>query len=151
MRIVAALLLACEIGAAPSVPPILGSYACVTHDGAQTWHFTSTNTAWGAWLRAATVFAPQNGAPRQTAVTFVGFDGDAKRWNIVSLNALGSYYTRSSSSRDFNGSRWTDAYPADGATATIGVSPAGDYSFDLKTPKSNGTASWSHTRCTRVK
>ena len=103
---------------------------------------------WGAWLRADTTFAPQNGQPKDVAQTFVGFDAAAKRWNIVSIDADGSYYTRYSSSRDFNGSHWVDGYPADGGKAVIGVSPH-MYTFDFTGRPTNGKVDISHTACMR--
>ncbi len=62
-------------------------------------------------------FPAENGQRAQMAVTFVGFDPDAKRWNIAVVNDGGSCYTRYGSSPDFNGSRWVDGYPADGGQA----------------------------------
>lgn len=136
---------------APSeVAAIVGSYNCVTHasDGL-TWHFQSVNQPWGSWVRADTTFAPQNGRPRDSGSTFVGFDSNAKQWNIVAIDRGGSYYTRYSKSPSFDGSHWSDGYPADGARATIGVTAAG-YTFDLATPPEHGRSGWSHTVCTRA-
>jgi hypothetical protein len=129
---------------------IVGAFDCVTHgsDGL-TWRFHSVNQPWGSWVRADTTFAPQNGHPRDTGSTFVGFDADAKQWNIVAIDASGSYYTRYSKSPSFKGSHWMDGYPADGARATIGVTAAG-YTFDLTTPPEHGRSGWSHTVCTRA-
>jgi hypothetical protein len=137
--------------AAPSnVSAIVGSYDCVTHgsDGL-TWRFHSENRTWGSWVRADTIFAPQNRHPRDTGSTFVGFDEDAKQWNIVAIDTGGSYYTRYSRSPSFNGSHWMDGYPADAARATIGVTASG-YTFDLVTPPKHGRTGWSHTVCTRA-
>jgi hypothetical protein len=104
---------------------------------------------WGAWLHAATTFAAQNGQPPDTAVTFVGFDSSTKRWNIVSIDTDGSYYTRYSYSRTFNPSQWRDGYPADGAKAIIGLPSPQQYSFDLTTQAKNGHPTTSRTLCTR--
>jgi hypothetical protein len=139
------------VRSAPSkVAGIVGSFECVTHgsDGL-TWRFRSVNQPWGSWVRADTTFAPQNGRPRDTGSTFVGFDNDAKRWNIIAIDSGGSYYTRYSKSPSFNGSHWIDGYPADGARATIGVTAAG-YTFDLATPPERGRSGWSHTVCARA-
>lgn len=134
---------------AQSAHEIVGTYHCVTREtGHPTWHFTSTNTAWGAWMRADATFPPQNGAPADKASTFVGFDRTAKRWSIVSLDLDGSYYTRHSTSPTFDGSRWTDNFPADGGTAIIRVSNSRDYTFDF-TGRSGPRSDVSHTTCTR--
>lgn len=118
------------------VHSLVGTYACVNRESTGTvWRFTSINEPYGAWLRASSTFAAQNGQPAQTAVTFVGYDAQAKQWNIVSISNDGSYYTRASTSRVLNGSRWTDAYPADGAKAIITIPSAGTYTFDLTTPQ----------------
>jgi hypothetical protein len=137
--------------AGQGVSAIVGTYDCVTHDSSgKTWRFRSVNAAWGAWVRAATTFAPQNGQPKRVGQTFVGFDSDAKRWNVVALDAGGSYYTRLSGSREFDGSRWTDGYPADGGKAVIGTPNSRQYTFDFTGAQTNGRADVSHTVCTRV-
>jgi hypothetical protein len=134
----------------PGVRAIAGTYTCVTHDvSGQTWRFTSVNTMWGEWLRAETTFAPQNGQRKRAGQTFVGFDAAAKRWNIVSLDAGGSYYTRSSASPEFPKSRWVDGFPADGGTAVIGTPRPGQYTFDFTAGGTNGRRDVSHTVCTR--
>lgn len=130
---------------------IVGTFSCVTHGGGGVvWRFHSSNDAWGAWVRADTTFAPQNGQPADTASTFIGFDAQAKRWHIVSINADGSYYTRHSSSKALDGSRWSDGYPADGAQATIRVRPGRQYTFEFVTSGKDGRAESSKTVCTRV-
>lgn len=138
------------IAAGQGVGALVGTYTCVTHDSSgKIWHFTSVNTMWGAWVRADTTFAPQNGQPADVAQTFVGFDSGAKRWNIVSIDTDGSYYTRYSLSRSFKDSKWIDGYPADGGKAIIGLPDLRHYTFDLTTPERNGRAAVSRTVCTR--
>jgi hypothetical protein len=139
------------VRSAPSkVAPIVGSFDCVTHgSNGLTWRFRSVNQPWGSWVRADTTFAPQNGRPRDTGSTFVGFDDDAKQWNIIAIDTAGSYYTRYSKSPSFNGSHWIDGYPADGARATIALTATG-YTFDLTTPLEHGSSGWSRTACTRA-
>jgi hypothetical protein len=145
-----ATLAVSPVASQQGVRAIVGTYDCVTHDSSgKTWRFRSVNAMWGAWLRAATTFSPQNGQPKQVSQTFVGFDSGAKRWNIVSIDAGGSYYTRSSGSRDFTGSQWTDGYPADGGKAVIGTPSLREYTFDFTGPKTSGHSDISHTVCTR--
>lgn len=129
---------------------IVGTFNCVTHasDGS-VWRFHSVNRAWGAWVRADTTFAPQNGQPADTASTFVGFDASTKQWNIVSVDNDGSYYTRSSTSKSFDGSHWVDGYPADGAKAVIRVRGKQQYTFELVGRGPNGRPATSSTVCTR--
>lgn len=129
---------------------IVGTFDCVTHDSdGVVWRFHSVNRPWGTWVRADTTFMPQNNQPADSASTFVGFDAKAKRWNIVSIDEDGSYYTRYSSSREFDGSRWIDGFPADGARALIRVRDMRQYTFDLTTIARNGRAEISSTVCTR--
>jgi hypothetical protein len=136
---------------ATGLASIIGAFNCVTHESSGVvWHFHSVNHLWGAWVRADTTFAPQNGQPANSASTFVGFDRDAKRWNIVSLDIAGSYYTRYSGSAAFNGSRWADGYPADGANAVIRLRGTRQYTFDLVSPGRGGRAETSSTVCTRA-
>ena len=139
------------VGAQPAPPPIAGTYQCVNHEtGGTVWRFTSNNTIYGPWLVAHSTFVAQNGQPAQTGVTYVGYDSDAKRWNIVSVSSTGSYYTRSSRSPDVNGSRWIDDYPNDGARAVIRIYGAQKYTFDLVAPQNKGLAVESHVVCTHT-
>lgn len=135
--IAAAILLAATAATqSQEVYGLIGTYSCINHESTGTvWRFTSVNEPYGAWMRASSTFAAQNGQPAQTAVTFVGYDAQAKQWNIVSVSDNGTYYTRASTSRELNGSRWTDAYPADGAKAIIRMPSATEYTFDLTTPQ----------------
>jgi hypothetical protein len=134
-----------------SVHTIIGRYACVTQESNhRTWRFQSVNSAWGAWLRADTTFAPQNGEPADTAATFVAYDSAAKRWNIVSLDVSGSYYTRFSTSRAFNGSRWIDGYPADNGRAVLKIFGSKRYTFDFLAAQESRSGTRSHTICNRV-
>lgn len=127
---------------------IIGRYECVVLDSShKTWHFQSSNSTWGAWVRAQIFYPAQNGSPADITNTFVGFDETAKRWDIIALDRSGSYYTRSSTSAALNGSRWIDVYPADGGRSVIRVSPNG-YTFDLTMPQSKASAHW-HVTCTR--
>jgi hypothetical protein len=125
-----------------------GTYRCLTHgNSGPDWHFVSVNKPYGAWLRADTAFPAQNGAPAQSAVAFVGFDTDAKRWSIVVVNGDGSYYTRYSISSELDGSRWTDLDPADGGQARITLPRIGEYIFDFQQTEKNGKTDRSHTVC----
>lgn len=143
------------IGAVPTSPPelaaIVGTFNCTTHDSAgAVWHFHSVNKAWGKWVRADTTFPPQHGQPADTASTFVGFDAQTQRWNIVSIDTDGSYYTRYSTSKTFDGSHWLDGYPADGAKALIRVQGRQQYTFELMSPGKKGRIETSDTTCKRA-
>jgi hypothetical protein len=143
-----------DISAGAAMPAglaaLLGTFNCVTHTGGGlVWRFHSSNHAWGAWVRADTTFAPQNGQPADTASTFVGFDAATKRWNIVSINADGSYYTRYSTSKAFDGSHWLDGYPADGAAALIRADER-QYTFEFTASGKDGHDDTSKTVCTRM-
>jgi len=152
------LWVSCEAGA--SAPPsragqavrsLVGTYRCVDHDSTgQTWKFTSINDMFGAWLRVHAVHPPQNGAAADTATVFVGYDNSDRRWNIVSVDADGSYYTRSSRSGAFDGSRWQDDYPRDGGRAVVRTFGSSRYSFDFTLPTTKGAAVESHVVCTRA-
>lgn len=135
--------------AAPGLPSMLGTYQCINHEGATVWRFTSSNTIYGSWILVHASFAPQNGQPAQRALTFVGFDPDSKRWNIISIDSGGSYYTRYSASPDVNGSHWVDGDPADGARSVLRIKGPHQYTFDLTLPGERGTSTISHVVCTR--
>jgi hypothetical protein len=154
----AAVCLLCTISGAGASPvrasalsAIIGTFDCVTLDGDKISHFHSVNVAWGAWVRADTLFAPQNGQPEDRRSVFVGYDVSAKRWNIVALDMDGTYYTRYSRSPYLNGSRWLNSYPVDNAKAIIRTYGGSRYTFSLNQPATNGQpADSSMTTCTRV-
>jgi hypothetical protein len=135
-----------------SAQMIVGRYACETREAGQpVIRFSSVNTGWGAWLRADTTFRMPNGKPPDIATTYVGFDPSAKQWSIIAIDKDGSYYTRHSTSPYFNGSHWTDNFPADGGTALITVSASRNYTFDFTGAAVKGKIERSHTVCTRVR
>lgn len=145
------VLCATAVRAQPAPPPMAGAYQCVNREtGGVVWRFASNNTIDGPWLVVHTTFAPQNGQGAQKGVTYVGYDSDAKRWNIVAIQSTGSYYTRSSTSTDINGSRWTDGYPSDGGRAVLRIPSTQKYTFDLVTPQDKGPAVESHVVCTHT-
>jgi hypothetical protein len=128
-----------------------GTYHCVVQDNAhKVWHFISVNSLWGAWLHLDITYPPQNGQPKDVAVTYLGFDPAAKRWNIVSPDEDGSYFTRYSTSQALNGSRWIDGYPADGRHAVLRIPRVGQYTFDLWTSKRSNNAPDFRVVCNRV-
>jgi hypothetical protein len=130
---------------------LTGRYECRQRDsGGQTWRLLTVNRPYGSWLRLDATYPAQNGQPAGTAITFVGFDAAAKRWSIVSVSADGSYYTRYSTSRDFNGSQWIDGDPADGGKAVVKVISSGEYTFDFASPTGPGKTARSHTVCTKT-
>lgn len=129
--------------------PIIGTFRCSGRDaGGALWQFRSVNRPWGTQVRADTVFAPQHGQPADYASTYIGFDASTRHWNIVSVDQDGTYFTRYSSSRHFNGARWTDRYPADGATAVVYANQSG-YTFELTSRDKNGRSFTGKTVCRR--
>ncbi|HEV2441627.1 MAG TPA: hypothetical protein VGT07_03825 [Steroidobacteraceae bacterium] len=142
--------------AAPLTPEqevhsLVGTYQCVNRESTgHTWRFTSVNDVFGAWLRVHVTYPPQKGMAGDTGIVFVGYDRSDKRWNIISMDADGSYYTRSSHSEHFDGSRWEDDYPRDGAKAVIRTPGPTRYTFDLTLPAKKGPAIESHVVCTRT-
>lgn len=148
-RLLSLVIAVALLGASPpSATSIVGTFNCLTRAGTATFHFHSENHPWGVWVRADTTFPTQGGQPADVSSTFVGYDSDAKQWNIISIDRAGSYYTRMSKSPAFSGSHWTDGYPADGGQAVITVTPK-QYSFDLTTPGTDGPHI-SHTVCSRT-
>ena len=132
---------------------LTGRYECRQRDsGGQTWRLPSPSMdRSGSWLRLDATYPAQNGQPAGTAITFVGFDAAAKRWSIVSVSADGSYYTRYSTSRDFNGCRsGSTATSADGGKAVVKVISSGEYTFDFASPTGPGKTARSHTVCTKT-
>lgn len=146
-------------GATPSpltaeqeVHSLVGTYQCVNRESTgHTWRFTSVNDVFGAWLRVHVTYPPQSGmAAGDTGIVFVGYDRGDKRWNIVSMDADGSYYTRSSRSEHFDGSQWEDDYPRDGAKAVVRTFGPARYTFDLTLPAKKGPSIQTHVVCKRT-
>ncbi len=147
----AALLCTVAITPAPNAQVLTGTYACNDTDNqGPSWHFTSENVAFGEWVRAKTSFAAQNGAAAHVSQAFVGYDRDAKRWNIVVVNDDGSYYTRYSTSAQLDGSHWTDLEPADGGRAVITVPNPKQYVFDFHQALKGGKTEHQRVVCTKT-
>lgn len=122
----------------------------MAHDGSHgTSRFRSANSEWGAWLRADTSSAAQNGLPAGRGITFVDFDPTTKRWNWVSIDAAGTYETRYSTSPRFSGSLWNNGYPAGTGTIVITVVNAKRYVADFTEPGARGGTDRSRAICTR--
>ncbi|HEV3195930.1 MAG TPA: hypothetical protein VGZ06_07300 [Candidatus Cybelea sp.] len=106
---------------------LTGRYECRQRDsGGQTWRLLTVNRPYGSWLRLDATYPAQNGQP------------------------AGSYYTRYSTSRDFNGSQWIDGDPADGGKAVVKVISSAEYTFDFASPTGPGKTARSHTVCTKT-
>lgn len=129
---------------------IVGTYHCVDNDGTgHTTMYTSVNEVYGPWVHLVVTTPAQGGAAGDTNNAFVGYDRTAKRWDIVGADNQGYYYTRSSHSAHFNGSRWHNDYPADGGIAIIRTFGSKRYTFDLTTPNGKGASVREHAVCIR--
>lgn len=137
-------------GAASGARSIVGAYGCVTYDAGKVQdRFQSVNTLWGGWLKVDTTEVG-SGEPSRQGQVFVGFDQTAKRWSIIGVDSSGAYWIRHSTSRDFDGSRWSDTDPDDGGRAFIRVLKSGtQYTFDFTSLKRGGGSDASHTVCSR--
>jgi hypothetical protein len=134
-----------------AVQLLAGTYQCVDRESTgRTWKFTSVNDTFGTWLRVHATYPPQNGSAADKKTVFVGYDSSDKRWNIVGVDVDGSYYTRSSRSSTFDGSRWTDDYPGDGGKAVVRTFGSARYTFDFTLPTAKGSSVESHVVCTRI-
>jgi hypothetical protein len=123
-----------------------GRWTCITHAAHQVWRETNVNTAFGPWMRLASVFPAQNGQPTGKAMKYLGYDSTAKRWIVMSIDDSGGYYTMYSATPSLDGAHWIDAYPADHRIGYLKFVSSSEYTFDSSTPGSSGT---SHTVCTR--
>jgi hypothetical protein len=150
----------CAIVLAPPASPgaqsveyhaMVGRWSCVDRDtDGDVWRFTSVNAVYGAWLRLDATFFAQGGKPIGAAVTFLGYDSGAHRWIISAVQSGGSYYVRSSTSAQLNGSRWIDAYPTDKGTAILDLVSPQRYDFSFLQPRTNGKRFTSKVTCTRA-
>jgi hypothetical protein len=133
-----------------TIAGLVGTWNCVTHDAQhRTWQASATDTLYGPWLRLDARAPAQHGQAASTAVKFLGYDADSRRWTITSIGDDGEYYVLSSTSPQFDGSQWTDAYPADNGTKSIHVQNANQYTFDSANPDGHGHVVRAHTVCVR--
>ena len=151
--LLAAALIASTTATAPpqSSHALVGTYTCRENDSpGPKWHFTSVNTPFGGWVRARASAPAQNGQPAGVSDAFVGYDRNAKRWNIVVVNDDGSYYTRESSSSALDGSQWKDRDPADGGQAEITLPNPNQYVFDFRQTQKDGKIMHQRVVCTKT-
>lgn len=156
-RSVAALLAVAFIAVFPGVAgaasaqqatlqKFVGTWTCVTTTGKQTYRETDVDTMYGNWVRSSGSYPAQGGQPAGTSTTFFGYDGKSARWVVTGVGTNGSYFTASSSSPNFNGSSWSDIYPADHGGAVIHMASS-QYTMDSHDPDGKGKMSTSHTVC----
>lgn len=143
--------LAVSAGAAPALQGMVGTWSCAAHDSAgNVARFTSRNALYGNWLRVDSTYAAKPGQAPATAVTFLGRDDANQRWIITAATEAGQYWVRSSTSNHLDGSKWIDAYPADGATAVLGLpQPGRRWTFQL-TQKTGSKIFESNVTCDRM-
>jgi hypothetical protein len=144
--------------AAPAVAPspqatlesLAGTWTCVTQfPGNKSWQETQVGTMYGKWLKIDATYPAQAGVPAGTSLTFVGYDTAHSHWVVTGVGTDGVYFTASSNSPAYDGSTWTDTYPADNGTATIHMPSAAAYTMDATGPGLDGKVETSHTACTR--
>lgn len=147
---IALCLEAALTGATSGVVSIVGTYNCATYRGAHVVdRFQSVNVPWGTWLKVTTT-SEGNDGPSDVGQVFVGFDRGAKRWSIVGVDSSGEYWTRHSTTKNFDDSRWVDVDPDDGGRAIVRVLKSGaQYTFDFTSPGNRGGSDVTHTVCTR--
>jgi hypothetical protein len=128
----------------------VGTWSCVTHTADnKSYRETDTDTMYGNWLRVASAYPAQAGAPAGTATTFVGYDSKHTHWIVTGVGTDGSYFTSYSNSPAFDGSKWIDAYPNDHGTALFHMPSSASYTMDTTGPDQKGKMSSSHTVCTK--
>lgn len=133
-----------------TIQSFVGTWSCVTHSSDnKTYRETDTDAMYGNWLRIDAAYPAQNGQPAGTGVTFFGYDSKNKRWVVTGVGTDGSYFVSTSTSPAFNGSHWSDQYPADHGTAVLHMTQATQYSMDMQNPGAKGKMMTQHAVCTR--
>jgi hypothetical protein len=140
-------------GASPqqaTIAGLVGTWTCVTHtSGNQTYHETDVDSLFGNWLRIDATYPASAGAPASTSVTFLGYDSKRGRWVVTGVGTDGSYFTSTSTSPAYDGSKWTDQFPNDHGTALVRMTQSTQYSLDVQTPDDRGKMSTAHAVCTK--
>jgi hypothetical protein len=143
------------LGAASSpqqatVESFVGTWACITHSSEnKTYRETDVDSMYGNWLRINSSYPAQNGAPAGTGVTFFGYDAKNKHWVVTGVGTDGSYFIATSSSPEFNGSKFMDQYPSDHGTTVLHMTKSTEYSMDTQAPNDKGKTMTQHAVCTR--
>jgi|GEM_PF-4281564 len=137
--------------AARELQGMVGDWSCVDRDSdAVVTRFTNRAKIYGDWLRLDSSFAAEPRHAPVTGITFLGRDAARQRWIITAVIETGEYWVRSSPSKHLDGSRWVDAYPADGATAVLRLpQPGRRWTFQL-TQASGSKAFESNVTCDRI-
>ena len=134
---------------ASTLQGIAGTWTCITQAGGKTYHETDVDSMYGKWLKIESTYPAQNGDPASTGMTFLGYDSKRGHWVVTGLGADGSYFTATSTSPKYDGSTWTDAFPADHGTAVIHMPSNARYTLDASQPGDKGKMETSHSVCTR--
>ncbi|MBV8116951.1 MAG: hypothetical protein JOZ01_03175 [Candidatus Eremiobacteraeota bacterium] len=152
----ATAVLAASAAAMPVTPQqtalqrLAGTWTCVTHGSDNTtFRETDVDTMFANWLSISSTYPAQNGQPGGSGSTYLGYDSKNKRWVITGVGTDGSYFTAYSNSRNYDGSHWVDAYPADGGTAVIHMPASNRYMLDSSLPNAQGKIVVEHAVCTR--
>jgi len=128
----------------------VGTWQCVTRTADnKTYNETDTDTMFGNWLKIDAAYLAQGGAPATSGATFVGYDAKHRRWVITGVATDDTYFTASSSSPAWDGSKWTNAFPNDHGTAVVHAPANGKYTVESSTPNMQGKMVMSHTICTK--
>jgi hypothetical protein len=155
-----AIVLSCVVAVSPAlagassqqatIAGFVGTWNCTTHGSDnKTYHETDADAMYGNWLRIDASYPAQNGQPASTSVTFFGYDAKHTRWIVTGVGTDGSYFTSVSMSPTFNGSKWTNQYPADHGTAVIHMTQATQYSMDTQGPSPQGKMMTQHAVCVK--
>lgn len=125
---------------------LVGRWTCVTVDNHhKTFREIDNDSMYGPWLRMDAMYPAQNGQPAATGMTFMSYDAKHHRWIIGGFDTSGGYFISYSTSPSFNGSHWSDGYPATGGWANVSMPGNNRYTIDTG-GSSMGTT---HTVCTR--
>lgn len=128
----------------------VGIWSCITHSSDnKTYRETDSDTMYSDWVRINATYPAQNGQPAGTGVTFFGYDSKKKQWVVTGVGTDGSYFVATSTSPAFNGSAWSNQYPADHGTAVLHMARSTQYSMDMQTPGKNGKMMTQHAVCTK--
>lgn len=128
---------------------LVGTWTCVTQVGGTMYHETDVDGMYGKWLKIESSYPAQGGQPPTTGTTFFGYDSKHARWVVTGLGEDGSYFTAISTSPKYDGSTWTDVFPADHGTAVIHMPSNARYTLDAKVPGDQGKMETTHAVCTR--
>lgn len=133
-----------------TIAAMAGNWTCVTHDSdGKTSHETEVNSVYGPWSKSVGTSPAENGDFAGTSIGFFGYDTKHQRWFETSVDSDGGYNTYYSTSANFDGATWHEAYPTNRGTVVSRMPSAAKWMLDGSFKNAKGQRVTFHQVCTK--